>query len=58
MAVAMADPSLMTIAATATAQVAASTMVTAVLTPILTLYIAKRNKKNNSGKIAEAGSLT
>jgi 2-keto-3-deoxygluconate permease len=45
MAVAMADPSLMAIAATATAQVAASTMVTAVLTPILTLYIAKRNKK-------------
>jgi 2-keto-3-deoxygluconate permease len=45
MAVAMADPTLMTIAATATAQVAASTVVTAVLTPILTLYIAKRNKK-------------
>jgi 2-keto-3-deoxygluconate permease len=45
MAVAMADPALMTIAASATAQVAAATIVTAVLTPILTLYIAKRNKK-------------
>jgi 2-keto-3-deoxygluconate permease len=58
MAVAMADPTLMAIAATATAQVAAATMVTAVLTPILTLYIAKRNKRKNSCKTIESGNLT
>ncbi len=57
MALAMADPTLMTIAATATAQVAASTMVTAVLTPILTLWIAKRNKKRNSNISTETVSI-
>jgi 2-keto-3-deoxygluconate permease len=50
MAVAMADPAFMTIAAAATAQVAASTIVTAVLTPVLTLYIAKRNRMKKAAK--------
>lgn len=43
MAVAMVDPALQSIAVSATAQVAASTIITALLTPMLTLYIAKRN---------------
>lgn len=50
MAVALADPTLHAFAVTATPQVAASVIVTAILTPMLTLYIAKRNKK----KIAAA----
>ena len=45
MAVAIADPSLHTFALAATPQVAASVIVTAILTPMLTLYISKRNKK-------------
>ena len=53
MAIAMADPAFMAVAASATAQVAASTVVTAVLTPVLTLYIAKRKKKKNSGMLKE-----
>jgi 2-keto-3-deoxygluconate permease len=48
MAVAMVDPSLQNMAISATAQVAASTMITAVLTPMLTLYIAKRNKRKKA----------
>ncbi|RKD31269.1 2-keto-3-deoxygluconate permease [Thermohalobacter berrensis] len=44
-AVAMADPSLKAIAAIATPQVAASTITTAFLTPILTTYVVKRRQK-------------
>jgi 2-keto-3-deoxygluconate permease len=53
MAVAMADPALSSIAATATTQVAASIIVTAMLTPMLTLYIAKRNKSKKSAAFAK-----
>jgi 2-keto-3-deoxygluconate permease len=42
-AVALLDPSIAAIAAIATPQVAASTMTTAILTPILTTYIHRRN---------------
>lgn len=44
-AVAMVDPSLATAAAIATPQVAASTITTAILVPILTTFVARRNKK-------------
>lgn len=44
-AVAMVDPSLASTAAIATPQVAAAVIVTALLVPVLTAYIAKRNKK-------------
>ncbi len=47
MAVAMIDPNLQAMAIVATPQVAASIVITAVLTPMLTIYIAKRNKKKN-----------
>ena len=43
-AVALADPSLAAIATMATPQVAASTLTTAILVPIMTTYMAKRNK--------------
>jgi 2-keto-3-deoxygluconate permease len=48
MAVAMVDPTLQTMAITATPQVAASTIITAVLTPMLTLYIARQGRKKKS----------
>jgi 2-keto-3-deoxygluconate permease len=48
MAVAMVDPALHAMAVTATPQVAASTIITAVLTPMLTLYIAKRNRRKKA----------
>ncbi len=44
-AVALVDPSLAAAAAIATPQVAASTIITAILVPILTTIMAKRNKK-------------
>jgi len=44
-AVAMVDPSLTATAAIATPQVAAAVITTALLVPILTAYIAKRNKR-------------
>jgi len=52
-AIAMIDPSMAAVAALATPQVAASTITTAILVPILTTYMAKRNKsrdilKNNA----------
>jgi 2-keto-3-deoxygluconate permease len=50
-AVALADPSLAGIAAIATPQVAASTITTALLVPIITSYLVKRNKKQESIKI-------
>jgi 2-keto-3-deoxygluconate permease len=43
-AVALADPSFTTIASIATPQIAASTITTAILTPIITAYIAKHKK--------------
>ena len=50
-AVALADPSLAGIAAIATPQVAASTITTALLVPIITSYLVKRNKKQESIKV-------
>jgi len=47
-AVAMVDPSLAAAATLATPQVAASTITTALLTPVLTAIIAKRNKKKQN----------
>lgn len=44
-AVAMVDPSLAATAAIATPQVAAAVIVTALLVPVLTAYIAKKNKQ-------------
>ena len=44
MAVAMADPALKAMATIATPQVAASTITTALLAPVLTSYIVKKNK--------------
>jgi 2-keto-3-deoxygluconate permease len=51
MAVAMVDPTLHSIAVTATPQVAASTIITAVLTPMLTLYIARKYKRKKEARI-------
>ncbi len=51
MAIAMADPALKTLATIATPQVAASTITSALLTPVLTSYVAKRKK--NKEKINE-----
>ena len=48
MAVAMTDPNLHLIAVAATPQIAASIIVTAILTPVLTLFIAKRNLMKKS----------
>ena len=55
MAVAMVDPALHSMAITATPQVAASTIITAVLTPMLTLYIARRNRKKR--QLAEVNKV-
>lgn len=44
-AVALADPSLAGVAAIATPQVAASTITTALLVPVITTYLVKRNKR-------------
>ena len=44
-AVVLADPSLSAVAAIATPQIAASTITTAILVPILTTYMDRRNKK-------------
>lgn len=44
-AVAMVDPSLAGIAAIAAPQVAASTITTAILVPVLTTFVAKQNRK-------------
>ena len=49
-AVAMVDPSLSATAAIATPQVAAAVITTALLAPVLTAYIARRNKRKQ-GKI-------
>lgn len=49
-AVALADPSLQAASEIATAQVAAATIITALLVPVLTTYVARRAKKKNSDK--------
>ena len=49
-ALAMIDPSLTGAAAFATPQVAAAVVTTALLVPILTAFIAKRNIKNQNNK--------
>lgn len=51
-AVAIVDPSLSAISAIATPQVAASTITTAILVPIMTTYIAKKNKKKELARRA------
>lgn len=50
MAIAAMDPNLLEVAKIATAQVAASTILTAILVPLLTTYIYKKNKKQKSTK--------
>ena len=57
MAVAMIDPAWQSIAASATAQVAASTIITAILTPMLTLYIAKRNNRKKAAVLLKEVTL-
>lgn len=47
-ALAAVDPAFALIAPVATAQVAASVIITAFLTPMLTSYVAKQNEKNKS----------
>jgi 2-keto-3-deoxygluconate permease len=46
-AVAMVDPSLATTAAVATPQVAAAVITTALLVPVLTAYVARRNERRS-----------
>ncbi len=48
-AIALIDPSLHQIAAVATTQVAASTILTALTVPLLTTWVAKRNAIKNKG---------
>ena len=48
MAIAAMDPSLLEVAQIATAQVAASTILTAFLVPVLTTYVYKYNKKKQA----------
>lgn len=47
-AVALADPAMSSIAQIATPQVAASTITTAILTPLLTTYVFRRRKKSQT----------
>lgn len=47
-AIALVDPSLRAVAAVATPQVAASTVTTALLTPLLTSFVARRNRSRVS----------
>ncbi|SDZ15820.1 2-keto-3-deoxygluconate permease [Tindallia californiensis] len=53
MAVALADPSLQATAEIATAQVAASVIITALFVPVLTTYVAKKNKRDKKNKPKE-----
>jgi 2-keto-3-deoxygluconate permease len=57
MAVAMVDPTLHSIAVSATVQVAASTIITALLTPMLTLYVAKKNKRRKQAAVIKEVAL-
>jgi len=59
-AVALADPSFTALSSIATPQIAASTITTAILTPMITAYVAKRkksedvkNKKSVQGTISD-----
>ncbi|MCS0503230.1 2-keto-3-deoxygluconate permease [Ancylobacter mangrovi] len=52
-AIAAADPSYAAIAPVATVQVAASVIVTAVLTPLLTAYVYRKVQKRNAQRLAE-----
>lgn len=52
-AVALVDPTLASAAAIATPQVAASTITTAILVPILTTIVARRNKKKGLKTVKE-----
>ena len=56
-AVAMADPTYAAIAPIATVQVAASVIVTAVLTPILTSFVYRRVQKQREQAMAAPGVL-
>ncbi|WP_410512255.1 2-keto-3-deoxygluconate permease [Paenibacillus sp. BR2-3] len=56
-AIAMADPAYAAIAPMATLQVAASVIVTAILTPILTTLVYKRNLRKKA-VLAEAANVT
>jgi 2-keto-3-deoxygluconate permease len=51
-AVAMIDPSMAAVAAIATPQVAASTITTALLVPILTTFMAKRYKRREELRLS------
>ena len=55
-AIALADPSYAAIAPIATVQVAASVIVTAILTPMLTSWIYRRVQKQREDAVAEAPS--
>jgi 2-keto-3-deoxygluconate permease len=50
-AIALADPTYAAIAAAATIQVAASVIVTAVLTPILTSFVYKRVQRQRAAEV-------
>jgi 2-keto-3-deoxygluconate permease len=53
-AIALVDPSLESIAAIATPQVAAATITTAILTPVLTTYVYKRNLRKKPAAVTGA----
>jgi 2-keto-3-deoxygluconate permease len=57
-AVALADPSFTALSSIATPQIAASTITTAILTPMITAYVAKRKKPEEAiNKKAEHGLI-
>lgn len=56
-AIAMADPTYAAIAPIATLQVAASVIVTSILTPILTTFIYRRVKKQHEAEQVKQGAL-
>jgi 2-keto-3-deoxygluconate permease len=56
-AVAIADPSYAAIAPLATVQVAASVIVTAILTPVLTAYIHRRSQQRARGIVTDENPL-
>ncbi|AOY77112.1 2-keto-3-deoxygluconate permease [Clostridium formicaceticum] len=51
LAVALADPNLQAVAEIATAQVAASTIITALLVPVLTTFVVRRMKNQSDCKV-------
>ena len=54
-AVALADPSYAALSAAATPQIAASTITTALLAPVLTAYIARQKKQTAQVKLEKTG---